>query len=713
MITRCRLTLVLVTCVTCLGFSNSPAKKTVAHELRTPAMAVAATDTSISLNQSIELAQSLSKVTTTTTSLPTLRLGDQGTEVAELQKTLKRLGHYNETEDGVYGQTTKTAVAKFQAAEGLEADGIVGADTWDRLQKFQAQPTPATSATPSQSTSPQLSVTPTPPQPPQVQQQLWEMRGLLSWVVFWIVAGGLIYRQKHKLANRIKVQEQQSIVLLHPPALESLTPQVQSSLLPELSNQKLPKTLSLKAALTGVILLSVSATAAIVYFPWLLTSKKNVDSVVTQINEEVMRGTSQEVGRIFDNVLSTKQLIRRMFVEKLVDLNNPQEREKFYLSLIEANQNFTWVLFGFENGDYFGVQRYKPEVFRLVNRKWDASNKIATKTTDTYQQTPQGIQQFVSREQFPENFYAPQRPWYQAAVATPERHAWTDVYVYATGKVPGIDSTLTLNKDGKFVGVLGVGFELKQISTYLQSLQVAKAGVVFIVNSKGELIASSGVEDLTQSIIGQDKLNLKHLNESSDRYLQIAHRTFQENQLSSAQIKSPQKFVYKDTNSGQKYYVSLKPTKYLDWTVGTVLPESVFLEQINRNQQILLIVVGSLIIVAATSAVFLSDRLIAQPILAITKAAASIEAEKFELESLEPVTKRTDELGQLARVFQQMAREVYEREQRLKKQVIDLQIEIDQTKRERQVAEITETDYFQELQKKAKKLRKKAEGSND
>lgn len=708
---RCRLTLVLLTYISCLGFSPSPSQRTLAHELRTVGMAGARTDTRISLNHSIELAQSPSSATTPLP-LSTLRPGDQSPEVAQLQKTLTRLGYYNEAEDGIYGETTKTAVAKFQTAEGLEPDGVFGVDTWNRLQKFQNQTTPVPAATPSQSSSPQPSVVSTSPQPlPVRDHRSWELGGLLGLVIFGAVAGGWIYRRRR--VGKTTKDETKQIVSLNPPQIPSFTTQFPASVPPQPSHQKPPKTLSLKAALTGVILLSVSATAAIVYIPWLMTSKRNVDSVVTQVNEEVMRGASQEVGRIFDNVLSTKHLIKRMFAEKLVDLNNQKERETFYLSLIEANPNFTWVLFGFENGDYFGVQRYKPGVFRLVNRKWDASKKIATKTTDIYQQTQQGVQQFVNREQFPENFYAPQRPWYRAAVATPERDAWTDVYVYATGKVPGLDSTLTLTKEGQFVGVLGIGFELKQISTYLQSMQVAKTGVVFIVNSKGELIASSGSENLTQSVIGQDQINLKRLSESSDHYLQLANRALQKNQLSLAQIKSQRELVYNDPNFGQKYYVSLKPTKYLDWTVGTVIPESVFLEQINRNQQILLVVVGSLIIVAATSAIFLSDRLIARPILAITQAAASIEAEKFELNSLESVTKRTDELGQLARVFQQMAREVYEREQRLKQQVIELQIEIDQTKRERQVAEITETDYFQELQKKAKKLRKKAEGSSE
>jgi len=62
-------------------------------------------------------------------------------------------------------------------------------------------------------------------------------------------------------------------------------------------------------------------------------------------------------------------------------------------------------------------------------------------------------------------------------------------------------------------------------------------------------------------------------------------------------------------------------------------------------------------------------------------------------------------LGQLARAFQHMAAEVMTREAALRQQVEALIIEIDQAKKERQVAEITETDYFRRLQEKVVRLR--------
>jgi DNA-binding response OmpR family regulator len=91
----------------------------------------------------------------------------------------------------------------------------------------------------------------------------------------------------------------------------------------------------------------------------------------------------------------------------------------------------------------------------------------------------------------------------------------------------------------------------------------------------------------------------------------------------------------------------------------------------------------------------------------VTEAAVAIENSSFQPDPLEGVAQRGDPLGQLARVFLQMAREVQAREQRLKQQVQQLRVEIDEVRKTRQVAEITESDYFQTLQQKAQALRRR------
>lgn len=64
---------------------------------------------------------------------PVLKLGSQGTDVSELQAALKLLGYFTGTVNGFYGESTASAVSSFQRASGLNADGIAGVATWDRL----------------------------------------------------------------------------------------------------------------------------------------------------------------------------------------------------------------------------------------------------------------------------------------------------------------------------------------------------------------------------------------------------------------------------------------------------------------------------------------------------------------------------------------------------------------------------------------------------
>ena len=64
-----------------------------------------------------------------------------------------------------------------------------------------------------------------------------------------------------------------------------------------------------------------------------------------------------------------------------------------------------------------------------------------------------------------------------------------------------------------------------------------------------------------------------------------------------------------------------------------------------------------------------------------------------------------DEISALAHDFAIMVSKVYQREQTLRKQVEELRIEIDETKRHTQVREIVDTDFFRDLQSRANSMR--------
>lgn len=65
----------------------------------------------------------------------TLRRGDQGAAVEELQRLLRVVGCYDFAEiTGYYGTSTEEGVRKFQSTHGLEVDGVAGSTTMDKLR---------------------------------------------------------------------------------------------------------------------------------------------------------------------------------------------------------------------------------------------------------------------------------------------------------------------------------------------------------------------------------------------------------------------------------------------------------------------------------------------------------------------------------------------------------------------------------------------------
>jgi two-component system cell cycle sensor histidine kinase/response regulator CckA len=142
----------------------------------------------------------------------------------------------------------------------------------------------------------------------------------------------------------------------------------------------------------------------------------------------------------------------------------------------------------------------------------------------------------------------------------------------------------------------------------------------------------------------------------------------------------------------------------LDWVVVSAVPEA-NLEApgrtLARNLTVLAIVV---LTIGLALGVFVSRR-ITKPVDDITRAARDLAAGSFDPTSLEAASRRSDEVGDLARTFQTMGTEIIERERRLRDQVEKLSVQIDRAKVAAEVQEITESDYFQRLKSRSRELR--------
>lgn len=81
------------------------------------------------------------------------RLGDQNATVTQIQNILSSNGYPTGGVDGIFGEKTRQAVIAFQSSQGLQADGIVGPQTWAALMKLST-PTVAPTIKPAPAPAP-------------------------------------------------------------------------------------------------------------------------------------------------------------------------------------------------------------------------------------------------------------------------------------------------------------------------------------------------------------------------------------------------------------------------------------------------------------------------------------------------------------------------------------------------------------------------------
>jgi methyl-accepting chemotaxis protein len=101
---------------------------------------------------------------------------------------------------------------------------------------------------------------------------------------------------------------------------------------------------------------------------------------------------------------------------------------------------------------------------------------------------------------------------------------------------------------------------------------------------------------------------------------------------------------------------------------------------------------------------------LARPLLQLRDVAGQVSMGDYSQDVTRLIGPRRDEIGQFSEAFNLMVTMVEARETNLRAQVQRLQIEIDEARKAQQVSEITESDYFKELRKKAQALRERRKG---
>ena len=306
------------------------------------------------------------------------------------------------------------------------------------------------------------------------------------------------------------------------------------------------------------------------------------------------------------------------------------------------------------------------------------------------------------------------RTYFQQGLRQPSYVSGTYLPISTTDHSPAISITSPVRRGREVVGVAVVATHTLANSS---ALQVTSGTHAMVVEGDG-LISSAKDPAIRLGILGpvgaqagqiQQRVSL---NARIDRGLrfrrQLSYHPISASLLPLLAASQPG-FGLGELD-GKPMVAAWQPLETKGWTAVVMEPWASFTTPTEQVQH-RVVLLASLLGVVAMLAAVAASRTLSGPLRILTEAATQLESDdEVNQSSLVRVSRRRDDLGVLATRLLEACRQTRKREATLKAQVAALHIEIDQGRRDRDVAVIVESDFFNDLKAAAAELRQQRRG---
>ncbi|WP_445301884.1 PAS domain S-box protein [Microcoleus sp. N9_A1] len=408
-------------------------------------------------------------------------------------------------------------------------------------------------------------------------------------------------------------------------------------------------------SLVLLIPLVVQISVAVGVTGWLSfrNGQKAVNDLASRLSLEVAARTKENFRSFGDVSHLFLQMNTAAIASGNLDPEDFPNLERYLWNQTKLSDRTTTIYYGDEQGKFLLLKREAEDLVYIRDESTAPNRQI-------YRLDSQGNRTDIIQTAA----YDPRtRPWYQAAKQL-GKATWSPIYVFTASPVLGITPVMPIyNETGNLRGVLAIDLTLSQISDFLKSIKISPSGQVFAIERSGEIVASSTDElpfvtdkDGQKRLLATRSKNL--LIRSASTYLQKQFGSF-------TQINSQGQFTF--DLDGKRQFITVAPLqdgRGLDWLIVVAIPEADFMEQINANTRITILLCFFAFVLAIALGIFTS-RWVVTPITRLLEASKALtkmsESADFtssaELDG-EVEVKGVNELGLLAQSFNQMARQL-------------------------------------------------------
>ncbi|MEA5487744.1 MULTISPECIES: cache domain-containing protein [Pseudanabaena] len=445
------------------------------------------------------------------------------------------------------------------------------------------------------------------------------------------------------------------------------------------------------------IVLSIQITVAVGITGWISfnSSERAVQKLTRELCSNLNYRVELKINTYLKESVRINQALTTALLNGSVNPNNIGEvqREIFNKSRELNSQNI--LFYGNESGTMVGIERQNDSNFLLRIREDNVNPN-----RPTFELSNNGIRGKVIMN---EVYDHRTRPWYIDAKRS-GKAIWSSIFVSTTdGELTTTKATPIYNANGGLQGVAGINISLKQIKQFMLQTRPSDKWNVFLIEGNGNLVATTS--DVPVFERNGNAIKRFELAQSKDPRLQDAGLALREQLGSPQSVENLQ--VVEFNSNGEKYILSMQNLDEdleLDWSVGIIVPKSIFMQEIDTNNRVTLVIIVIMLGVNILIGLAIASWLL-RPIKNLMTAAKEIEEESFNPEELASVAQRQDELGQMARVFQEMGSTIAERQNGMKSQLSKLRAEKDEAKKAAIASQMGQTNSVESLLSRSRALR--------
>ncbi|MDJ0714644.1 MAG: adenylate/guanylate cyclase domain-containing protein [Prochloraceae cyanobacterium] len=411
---------------------------------------------------------------------------------------------------------------------------------------------------------------------------------------------------------------------------------------------------SLRTILIVPFVLQICAVVGLVGYFSYRNGQKTINYVVSQLRKEI----TLKIEKHIENYTAKVHLINQLTVDALerrelsLDLSvRSAKTERYLWQIMQQFNNVSWLSLGSQQGEYYGIFRNDNKQFLEIV----ISNSATSYQNNYYALDRLGNRTGAKRVTVKSKYDPRLRPWYTEAVKA-GRGIWTPIYQgFDPDKIFVSSSQPIYAPTGNLLGVIAVDVSLGNINQFLSQLEIGKTGKTFIIENSGLLVGTSTNESIFRFDKQQQKYQRLNVINSSDPLIQATAKYLKQQFSDYNNINENVRLNFK-YNKKQHFVEILRyqDLSGLNWLIVVILPESDFTAQIQANNRTTL-TLSTIALVIAIIFGYLTSSWIIKPILNLNNAAKSIATGKW---SEKVKIERSDELGELAQSFNNMAKQL-------------------------------------------------------